>query len=375
MHSPGAFRRFCLVNFLSVIDRRKVKAQETPVSQLRQIIWIDQAPLRKDAVAKCNAAMAHLNEVRGQWHHFERKDKPAFIRWRAREFGALLSEARQVEEKIRDARELIREVEQELRRYIQTPQSAYARVMFRRQNPGSAEPANEAGNGGARVLTGFEQEALFQEWVRKFLGTNPDKMDDLAYETNLAAFKTRMFLGPAPPPPTAGRQRRPKSRASEATENEQEAGTTVDERVKILYRRLARELHPDVRADGSVEVSALWHEVQEAYAASDVARMELLLALSHLQAEHLEDETSLGDILLVQENLHRLLQALSKSVAEAEKEDAWDFARVGPTTELASEVERQLKFELGNRTRYLDQLQARVGEWQSKAETTPAGSR
>jgi hypothetical protein len=314
-----------------------------------------------------------LDEVRRQWHHFERKDKPAFIRWRAREFGALLSEARQVEEKIRNVRELIHEVEQELRRYIQTPQSAYARVMFRRQNPGSAEPGNEAANGGARVLTGFEQEALFQEWVRKFLGTNPDKMDDLAYETKLAAFKTRMFSEPASPPPSAGRQ--PKIQPSEATEEEEEAGATADERVKILYRRLARQLHPDLRADGSVEVSALWHEVQEAYAASDVARMELLLALSHLQAESLEGETSLGEILHVRENLRRLLQALSKSVAEAEREDAWDFARLGPTTELATEVARQLKFNLGDRVRFLDQLQARVGEWQSQGETTPADSR
>jgi hypothetical protein len=334
-----------------------------PRSRSWEIIWIDQVPIRREAIAECNATMVQLNEVRKQWHHFERKDKPAFIRWRAREFGALLSEARQVEEKIRDVRELIHEVELELRRYFQTPQSAYARVMFRRQNPGAPDPAYKEREGGTGVLTSFEQEALFQEWVRKFLGTNPEKMDDIAYETNLADFKKRMFSKPATPPP------KPKSDPVDASENETEADTRVDERVKILYRRLARHLHPDTRADGSVEVSALWHEVQEAYLAGDVARLELLLALSHLQADNLEDETSLGDILHVQENLTRSLRALSKSVAEAENEDAWDFARLGPTAELAREVERQLKFDLGNRTRYLDQLRGRLAEWQSEIKT------
>ncbi len=65
----------------------------------------------------------------------------------------------------------------------------------------------------------------------------------------------------------------------------------MDVRVKELYRRLVRRLHPDLRADGSAAVSALWHEVQEAYAASDVARMEILLALSDIEANRMADQT------------------------------------------------------------------------------------
>lgn len=344
------------------MDRRKTMVREAPDSRPWEIIWVDQTSLRRNAIAECNATMTQLDEVRRQWHHFERKDKPAFIRWRAREFGALMSEARQVEEKIHAARELIFEVEEEMRRYFQTPQSAYARVMFRRQNPGSPEPAPDDGNGGTRVLTSFEQEALFQEWVRKFLGTNPDKMDDAAYETNLADFKKRMFSQTARPLPRMAKR---KARPMDVPDDQAEAEVSV-ERVKILYRRLALHLHPDMRADGSVEVSTLWHEVQEAYLSSDVPRLELLLALSYLQADDLENETSLGDIMLVQENLQRSLRALSKSVAEAEQEDAWDFARLGPTPQLATEVERQLKFDLGNRVRYLDQLQGRLAGWQNE---------
>jgi hypothetical protein len=41
--------------------------------------------------------MARLERARIGWHRFERHDKPAFVRWRAREFGALLSKAREVD--------------------------------------------------------------------------------------------------------------------------------------------------------------------------------------------------------------------------------------------------------------------------------------
>src|SRR5690349_22228097 len=80
------------------------------------LIVIDQEPLRARAAEDCAEAIARLNRARAGWQHFERKDKPAFIRWRAREFGALLSRAREVEVQIRDLQTLVHEVEMEMRR-------------------------------------------------------------------------------------------------------------------------------------------------------------------------------------------------------------------------------------------------------------------
>ncbi len=172
-----------------------------------QLIWIDAAPLRGALTAECQAQMARLEEVRQRWHHYERKDRPAFIRWRAREFGALLSRAREVEDQIAETRDIIREVEEELRRRFQTPQDAYARVLFRRANPGVTEPEPQVRGGLKRVLTEFEQETLFREWVQRFLGTNPDKMDDAAYDASFEVFKTHMFTRVPPPPPPMMEQR------------------------------------------------------------------------------------------------------------------------------------------------------------------------
>lgn len=322
------------------------------------LVWVDQTPLRDRLVTECQEAMTRLEEIRERWHRYERKDRPAFIRWRAREFGVLLSEAREVEEKIRAMQELIHEVEREMRRHFQSPQSAYARVKFRQENPGAVEPEPELRSGTTRALTEFEQEALFREWVQKFLGTNPDKMDDDAYEVSFESFKAHMFTRVTKPAPSKPFASLPPSPEEAAEENRE-----VDERVKVLYRRLVRQLHPDVRGDGTTDVSFLWHEAQEAYEAGDIARMELLLALSHLQAGTMSPNHGVGHLLVVQRDLERSTRALEKSIREARNEEAWDFAAVGATPHLAKDVERQLKHDLAGRTKYLRELEATVLQW------------
>src|SRR5215216_7763042 len=145
------------------LSERVTRAAAVTVSNCLEIVWIDQTPLRASAAAECTDMMARLERARLGWHQFERQDKPAFLRWRAREFGALLSTARDVEDKIRDAQNLIHEVEIEMRRHIQDPHSAYRRVLFRRENPGVAEDRKTSFNGSQSTphLSEFEQETLF----------------------------------------------------------------------------------------------------------------------------------------------------------------------------------------------------------------------
>jgi DnaJ-class molecular chaperone len=137
----------------------------------------------------------------------------------------------------------------------------------------------------------------------------------------------------------------------------------VDARVKELYRTLVRRLHPDLRAGGNATVSALWHEVQEAYAASDVARMEILLALGDIEANRIGAGTSLSQMRSVLAELERASRALQKSLLEAQGEDAWNFARTGSDADLRLRVQRQLKSDLAARTMRLDLLKRTIAGW------------
>src|SRR2546430_4206976 len=167
------------------MSRSTARREQKDDSFDRRMVPVEQESLRETAAAECTNAKARLERARRQWHHFERKDKPAFVRWRAREFGALLSKAREVEEQIRNAQTLVHEVEMEMRRGFQDAHSAYQRVMFRREKP-SAALDDEKGDGpqdergGAGKLRGFGKETLFPGWGKRSLGTKPDKMDDEA---------------------------------------------------------------------------------------------------------------------------------------------------------------------------------------------------
>ena len=335
-------------------------------SLARVLVLVEQEPLRRTAAGRCTEAMLRLERARTGWHRFERKDKPAFVRWRAREFGALLTKAREVETQIRAGQELVHEVEMEMRRGFQDAHTAYQRVMFRRGHPAEANDSytgTSAPSDTSRKLSEFEQEALFQEWVRQALGTNPEKMDDEAYFTSFEAFKSHMFSGPIAEPRFRHNLKPPRREHVEEGPDESEPARPVDVRVKELYRILVRRLHPDLRADGDTAVSSIWHEVQEAYAAGDIPQLEILLALSDIKVDYANGATSLGQMRALLNDLERALCALGKSLREAEEEDAWNFAEQGPTEELHVRLERQLKSDLAHRMARLQLLETTIAEW------------
>src|SRR5438105_15163507 len=91
------------------------RAVTVPRTDRLEIVGIEQAPLRASAAGECTDMMARLEEARLCWQQFERQDKPAVVRWRAREVGAVLSTAREVEDKLQDAQNLIQDVRMDIR--------------------------------------------------------------------------------------------------------------------------------------------------------------------------------------------------------------------------------------------------------------------
>ena len=181
---------------------RKAKAGSTHALRVGYLVLIDQEPLREEAAADCTRAMARLERARVGWHRFERKDKPAFIRWRAREFGALLSRAREVE----DRRFAIAQALDARSRNGNAPGFSGCAYGLSAGDVSAGQSSADRPKEGdepraketrvPRKLSDFEKEALFQEWVQRSLGTNPDKMDDEAYSTTFEAFKSHMFRSP-----------------------------------------------------------------------------------------------------------------------------------------------------------------------------------
>ena len=332
----------------------------------RELVPVDQGPLRREAASECSREMARLEKMRAEWKRFEQEDRPAFERWKATTFGPLLSRLRETEGMLREKDALIFEVEEEMFiRGTRSHRAAYAAVMRRRNNPppmpdsdagpGEPPPPHDGPGPFGKNGTGipeFEQNLLFEDFLRTFLGIDPDRMSERKYEKMFADFQEKFFGQGEPEPPP---------RASSRTESA--APKTEQARIKEIYRILVRRLHPDTRADADAGIAALWHEVQEAYSHGNLERLEMLLALTDIRSDAAGEHTSLFQMRSVLRELRRSLNALRRSLGAGKKELAWNFARTAERSALRSRLQRQFESDLALQTARLQEVEALLADW------------
>ena len=325
-------------------------------SQDRQIVLLDQGALRRKAASECSQEMARLEKAKAGWKRFEDEDKAGFRRWMAATFGAVLSRLRELESKLGEKEALVREVDEEMFfDGARSHRAAFARVQRRRDQP-PVEPDRRAGSPppeekhGAKFdeIPEIEIEFLFEDFLRSALGMNPDRMSEAKYEKMFADFKAKIFGQPEPEPERQPQAAPPKPR---------------DNRIKEIYRQLVRRLHPDTRADNDTEVSALWHEVQEAYSAGNLERLETLLALTDIQSNATGEHTSLFQMRAVLKELRRSFNALQRNLSAAKKDPAWNFARLPDHSALQKRVARELESEVSFLERRLGDIEALIASW------------
>lgn len=349
----------------------------------RRIVSVDDAPLRKRAATEFKRAMAKLEEARLEWRRFETEDRPAFGRWLASTFGALLTKLRENARLIDDQQTLIEEVEAEtLWGNHRSPRKAYAAVMRRRENPqpeedldsagataGGHESTNEARPEDGDQFDPFERadgpgseelrREMFHDFVRTVFGLNPTQIPRAIYDSMFARFEAAMF---------PGEQAHREPFAAEASG--QHSRGPNDARIKEIYRTLVRRLHPDTRANGDAQVSALWHEVQEAYEARNLGRLETLLALTEIRVSADGGRATVGQMRDAVEELRRALRAIQRSIREGKRNHAWRFTQCRDLAALQRVVGREMEASLAEQRQVLAEMKRTLDDWSRPAKQT-----
>ncbi|MDB6174187.1 MAG: hypothetical protein JWL59_3498 [Chthoniobacteraceae bacterium] len=321
-------------------------------SKDRRMVPLDQEPLRRRMASECSREMARLEMGRVKWKRFEQEDKPAFSRWMAATFGTLLSQVRENESLIRAQKSLIHEVEIELQSgRARSHRTAYAAVLQRRANPplrSSPPPQEEKADPYADLrfknIPESEQRQYFHEFVETVLGLDPEAMSEPRYQKMFADFQADVFGmgGPA--------------RAAAPVE-------PARDRVKELYRLLVRRLHPDTRADASVEVSSIWHEVQEAYGDGNIERLEMLVAVTDIQSDSIGEQTTVSQMKAVIANLRASIDALRRSLRAARRDPSWNFTRAADRSALRARLQRELERALSDQKKQLRTMEVTISRW------------
>jgi len=235
-------------------------------------------------------------------------------------------------------------------------------VMRRRDSPSSTE--NPWGNSAdpeseeppeAPELTESEKEALFNAFVRSTFGISPGALPREDRETLRAQFDKAMFeedprYDEAPP------QRAPRHPRD---------GDPVSARIKEKYRWLARQLHPDTRADKRPDLIAIWHEVQKAYLERDLERLETLVALVEMREGLLGEQTSLFQARAALREMKAALRALTRSLKEARREPMWQFslANAEERETVRVRVGLEIRGDIGSMTLELTEVEKALERW------------
>jgi hypothetical protein len=310
---------------------------------------------------------------------FETEDQPAFQSWLALTFGPQMTELRENAMLIAERMGLIYEVEEEMMcSGHDNPRRAYAAVMKRRER--GAQASAEVMEEGPYEDEGFddefdaysddeipeyEREAMFEEFLFS-QGIDPARMGRQKYAQMFEQFKADVFGD------TGGEEVMQARVEAAAVPNAEEA------RIKEVYRRLVRRLHPDLRADGDATVSAIWHDVQKAYEARNLVRLEALLAVTETEPGAGAGRATLSQMREALAELRRAYSALRQGITEAMRSPAWGFSRDPYHRKLEQRMRRDMTYDLDKQREILAMTERTLDEWSRPghaAPVHPAGAR
>jgi hypothetical protein len=297
------------------------------------IVAIDSAPLRKKARRAYEKALGDLDVAKAESERFQNEDKPGFSRWLHANFGAQLTEIRELQTKVFAAQGLVTEVQEEFYygRY-RSVAGAYKKVVKRRAESEHSDAAQEAPDPDFADDTGEEDDAdPFPPGDKEFWQQLRDGVDEM--------WRTQHM-------------------------KQQERGGN---RLKELYRQLARRLHPDKTKEISPRKLEWWHQTQAAYENGDVEQLETILTLIEVE-ERGTKETSLSLLAKLTAEFKRSLRALKRQLADFRKDIAWNFSQMTDLTELFRRTRAMLEEDRAKLRFLLGKYEAQIQVWQTSAE-------
>jgi protein-tyrosine-phosphatase len=278
------------------------------------VIAVDSAQVRNKFTRDYEKAMRDMEAVRAQLRQFEEKDKPQFLRWMHREFGACLTEMREVSSKLRTQEELLFRIQNISLFEGLSPKKAYDYVMHEQEEAERhlREAEEERRTGNRQDHTKREKEAhSFGGEDDSFFGSFPREEEDFS-----------------------------PSHSKRLGKVEQERLS----RLKDIYRMVVRKLHPDTQQSMTQHKLDLWHQAQMAYEQEDADQLEVILAMCEIEDHSSLRHSRLSVLQRITAAFKRSLKPLKAELKKSQKDPAWNFSE--KQTLEVKELSRRMRMDL-----------------------------
>lgn len=292
---------------------------------------IDGEPVRRAARMAHEKMRSKMEVLEKQIKSFEQQELPAYQRWVFLNFGPLLAELRETDLAVENKEIILENVEEYQVWGNMSPVHAYAKVKSEMQNPDCNMGRNPHGlndeAAGIDDLSGEDEEDLRNIYVA---ASSMFEQETGHSAPDYNSFKDAMGIG---------------SKQSKSGETQADNGQS---RIKKLYRRIARNLHPDCSDQFSLREQRLWHRAQEAYKAGDVIALETVL--SHIEAVAAGPlfASSVSDLLENTREMRTRIGYLEEDLQQAREHLAWGFTKKSKNQldSLRRRVEKEIKLSL-----------------------------
>jgi hypothetical protein len=309
------------------------------------MVKIDGEKIRKKARSAYDRAARNVDEAKAEMRRFQEEDQPAYERWLNANFGALLTEMRELQMKISAAEFLIARVHRE---FFFGACSSYAEA-FRRVQEEIAEEAKQSENppedkdgGGPGDGEEFDEEDFTFDIGGEEGGESAE--DEAAEEEFWRNVRDKIG-----------------GKRGAAADGKDSA------RLKDLYRQLARRLHPDKFAEQSTKRMEWWHQTQDAYERGNVEKLEMILTLIDMD-ESGAKTASVSLLAKLTNEFKKSLRALKRQLAQFKQQPSWGFSVLQDKEPVRQETSTVLRFDRQRMQDALGRYEAMIEQWKNAAE-------
>jgi hypothetical protein len=306
------------------------------------VVRTDGSGIRKKIKKDYEKALGDLANSRRVLDQFQQTDQPQFTRWMNSRFGVLLTELRELNLQMETDSILIEQVENEAQFGGYSDARAYQRVMDRRENSDSSPPPPtgddaEGAFGSGPESGNFDEDALLEEIKQEFF---------------------RRF----------GRGADPQDGTGNGPPAEPVSPAQASRRLKGLYRKLVRQLHPDSQREMTAQKTEWWHQAQTAYEAGDAEQLEVILSLCEIGESGTTEHTSAALLQRITTQLKNSLREIKRQITQQRRKPAWNFSRRSDPEALAGQIRRELMDDLLRMRYQCGQIQKMIARWKAAAE-------
>lgn len=329
------------------------------LSSERRIILLDQQPLREEAGRAARKKIGEMEKLNTSLSEFEKTIRPAYERWEAETLGPLLAEERQLIAKISHLEHLISRAGLEALFTGRDPQEIYEEVAREQQEWEERQAAGESESPKPEPEEPYDpdaerkfsdEEREFRAYVRYACGDEPDQFSKREYKKLFNEYRE-------------WKKKREGEGGSVARKKED-----VPARVKELYRVLVRRLHPDTgKSRNDPNVQRLWHDLQNAYAAQDVERLEVLLAMTDLHESGSAIRSTLFHLRKVAKEMENTVRELKARFREARTSPAWAFWHSDNREKAGAKIRAATEARIREAKSHITILESEINLWRQDA--------